>query len=98
VMPHIQILADIQAGNLDTVRAANGQHLAAVAFGMMDCLSQGMAAGVRQPSLVVTSRLAIPGSWARASHRGPSRRVKSASVPATPVRRAADGLGARQLR
>jgi hypothetical protein len=55
VVPYIQVLADIQAGNLDAVRAENRQHMAAVAFSVMDRLSQGIAAGVRQPSLVVTS-------------------------------------------
>ncbi len=38
VMPYVQILANIEAGNLDAVRGEDGQHMSAVAFGVMDRL------------------------------------------------------------
>ena len=63
-MPNIQVLADVQAGKLDAVRADDGQNVAAVAFGVVDSLCDRDGSG-RAPAIpgghLAAGRPGIPG-------------------------------------
>ena len=67
VVPDVQVLADIQARDLDAASADDGQDVAAVILGGWIACAMGTAAGVVQPSVVVAWLLSIATSCATAS-------------------------------